>query len=499
MLRRVNSSMHPCNNNSNDDDCHDDVDDGCARVYGDTHDDDDVFSETENVHQCQESKLQNLRLHQQHMQEEITRLLEQHYTVNLKNRLHKKQHQQTNPKNRPCDASRAKGRTRTASFWFGEGASKNKTLLPLADFTSLVLGVGGCLMALLFCEVSLGINPSGLDPNVSLNLLFDSIIPALSGLAAAIGVLLLFRAGLKHVHELSERLPTLQNQQQRAQDDQSLNTNQQSLKSNLNREIGSSQIELLQDGQTYPELGRKSLLVVTSCLLFCLSCFYRAINIADEGAAMCRGHPSVWNAPVAGRTVATIGEVALVVQLTIFVEDAAYRLKASRGIWSTVFTRYTRIPFSTIGPVLLAEVMSWSGVLSGNSKFYCAEYVLWMIVAFSWAWDGAELLHKSTRWQDEVVMAGLVICGTGLFFFNALLEIPHFFAYSRQNTPAHNAAGIWECVQSRESPLWTKRLPFFVCYFVGAAWCAVAVAYRFTRNVRLMRQQVVSTLLSSHP
>ena len=44
------------------------------------------------------------------------------------------------------------------------------------------------------------------------------------------------------------------------------------------------------------------------------------------------------------------------------------------GLWSGAFSRATHLPFSTLGPALAAEAMSWSGVLSGNSRFYCAEY-----------------------------------------------------------------------------------------------------------------------------
>ena len=82
--------------------------------------------------------------------------------------------------------------------------------------------------------------------------------------------------------------------------------------------------------------GRKSNLVAASSMLFAFSCFYRAVNIADEGAATCRGAPSPFNAPAAGRFVATVGEVALVVQVAVYVEETARRLGASRGLWAAV-------------------------------------------------------------------------------------------------------------------------------------------------------------------
>lgn len=165
-----------------------------------------------------------------------------------------------------------------------------------------------------------------------------------------------------------------------------------------------------------------------------------------------------------------------------------------------MFRTYTATPFSTIGPVLLAEVMSWTGVLSGNSKFYCAEYVLWCVVAFTWAWDGAELLYRSRGPRDTAIHAGLLVGAVFLFMFNAFVEIPHFFDYTREADPAASTApgsGIWECVHDEASPLWSKRLPFFFCYFVGAAWCAVALAYRFVRAARGRKGHPSATALLS--
>ena len=61
--------------------------------------------------------------------------------------------------------------------------------------------------------------------------------------------------------------------------------------------------------------GRKSLLVTGGSFLFAASCVYRSLNIADEGAFLCRGKSTVYNMPAAGRAVATVGELALVVQI----------------------------------------------------------------------------------------------------------------------------------------------------------------------------------------
>lgn len=244
------------------------------------------------------------------------------------------------------------------------------------------------------------------------------------------------------------------------------------------------------------KFGRKCLVVSATSILFVFSCFYRSVNIADEGAATCRGTPTAFNAPVSGRFVATIGEVALVVQIAVYIRETSQRLQIQQGrLWAKLFKAYTSVPFSTIVPACAAECLSWSGLLSGNSKFFCAEYVMWMIIAVTWAWDGAELLNKSKRLSDQIAHGGLLLLSLGLFFFNAFVEIPHFFRYHRGDTiqasiSEQQHAGIWECYQREESPLWFKRLPFFVCYFIGSSWCSVAITYRFVKGGNRIRKRL---------
>ena len=136
-----------------------------------------------------------------------------------------------------------------------------------------------------------------------------------------------------------------------------------------------------------PRFGRKGLIMSTGSFLIITSCFYRSIFIASEGAAMCRGNPSAFNAPVAGRSIATIGEIALVVQIAAYISSSSERLGASGWVWAN------HAGFAYI-PVVLAECLSWTGVLSGNARFFCCEYFVWCLIALTWVWDGAELLHK---------------------------------------------------------------------------------------------------------
>ena len=49
-------------------------------------------------------------------------------------------------------------------------------------------------------------------------------------------------------------------------------------------------------GPGAPDFGRKGLLVTVSAMLFATSTFYRSLNIASEGAALCRSKPTVFNA-----------------------------------------------------------------------------------------------------------------------------------------------------------------------------------------------------------
>jgi hypothetical protein len=68
----------------------------------------------------------------------------------------------------------------------------------------------------------------------------------------------------------------------------------------------------------FPRFGRKGLITTSTSILVVASCFYRSTFIASEGAALCRGKPS-YNAPFAGRTTATAGEIAFVVQVAAYI------------------------------------------------------------------------------------------------------------------------------------------------------------------------------------
>ena len=330
---------------------------------------------------------------------------------------------------------------RTGSLYFGQDATKNTLTAIVGDVITFCIILAGIATAAAWYYVKQEATSVQLVTTL-LDILFDFLIPFLSGLSFLVAVVLTFRAITRTACTNNSTTTT-----------------------------------------TRP--GRKAILIASSSLVFSLSTFYRALNIASEGAAVCREKPSAFNAPITGRTIATFGEIALVVQASLFIEEASIRLNTSRGPWAYVFSTYTSLDFSTVLPVLFAEVFSWSGVLriagEQSSLFFCAEYIMWMFIAFTWAYDSAELLHKSTLFMDSVSFCVLMLTGVILFLFNAVLELPHFFSGAERDP---NQPGIFECIQKHDSPLWKKRLPFFVMYFIGASWIAVGGSFRFLRTIQ---------------
>lgn len=219
-----------------------------------------------------------------------------------------------------------------------------------------------------------------------------------------------------------------------------------------------------------PSFGRKALLITGCSFLFAASCLYRALNIADEGAFLCRGPRSVFNAPAAGRAVATIGELALVIQIGSYLEDTARRLGLRRAC-----------ACHSLPPAIIAECCSWMGVLMGMSTFFCAEYLCWVVIAAMWAWDAAELLHMSSRRGDALIHATLVGASLALVIFNLVHELPHFFVAQPLNNVASEPARPtpFTCTQDADSPIWFDRLPFFVVYYLGASACSAMLAARY--------------------
>jgi len=320
--------------------------------------------------------------------------------------------------------------TRSASLWFGKGASRDARKALAADVIALALALLSAAAGLLFAATWASGGRHG-----SSKALFDTVIPVFAFGALLVGLVIFMRIAARHA--LAACTPV--------------------------------------------RFGRKGLAVATSSLLFIASCCYRAVNVADEGASMCRGPATPFNAPVAGRAVATVGEIALVVQIATFLDDTSRRL----GIGDASRLRFSSRKRFTLLPVCLAECFSWMGVLTGMSRFYCCEYCVWMLISLSWAWDAAECLHKSSRWSDTVTHACLLVGGLCLFAFNAFLEIPHFFRYHPSDSMASDDVerlSIFECYQDRDSPLWLKRLPFFFCYFFGCSWASAALSYRYLRR-----------------
>lgn len=225
-----------------------------------------------------------------------------------------------------------------------------------------------------------------------------------------------------------------------------------------------------------PRFGRKASVITGASTLFAWSCTYRSVFIADEGAFKCRDPATIFNAPVSGRFVATIGELALVIQLYGYLSDTACRLRVK-----PIFTSSKR---HTVAPALLAEGLSWTGVLSGCPFFFCLEYMCWMALGCMWAWDSAELLHRSSRRGDGTVHASIMVASLLLVAFNALHEIPHFFFHHELGPETIGEAtpegiGPWACEHDADSHLWHKRLPFFVCYFFISSWSSVGLAMRY--------------------
>lgn len=228
-----------------------------------------------------------------------------------------------------------------------------------------------------------------------------------------------------------------------------------------------------------PKYGRKGLLVTACGVLFCTSCAYRSHNVADEGAFLCRGPATPFNAPWAGRLVATIGELSLAVQMSTYLQDTAQRL----SVPSKLFAARSR----TLPLAVVAELLSWTGVLVATPTFFCLEYICWMVIGAMWAYDAAELLHRSRAWGDSAVHALIVVVSLGLLGFNAMHELPHFFAFDASATSVAAAAdscaasrgNAWRCEQDKDSPLWLSRLPFFASYFVGCSWFSTSLSARY--------------------
>ena len=224
-----------------------------------------------------------------------------------------------------------------------------------------------------------------------------------------------------------------------------------------------------------PALQRSRRVLLWLAAGYVAGCAFRSVLPMVDVPRIC-----LYASPVSyiavGRTVATLAELCLAAQFALLLREAgsAARMPAVMASAAAI------VPL-----IALAEVFSWSAVLTTNNLLHAFENSLWAITALlvmaGFAAARGRLVRRSRRLIDAVLVAGAVYVA-----YMAWADVPMYVARWRADVAAGEptlslAAGLAEvlrpCVPAGDWAAWRDDVTWLTLYFSLAVWISIALPH----------------------
>jgi hypothetical protein len=187
-------------------------------------------------------------------------------------------------------------------------------------------------------------------------------------------------------------------------------------------------------------------------------------------------HDTVLSRIVIGRSVATIAEMCFAAQFALLLAEAG-RATSQRLV------RY--VGLSLLPLIAVAELFSWSAVLTANYLLHAIENSLWTIgaaaavIAFASAWSAVDE-------RARPFLAALLLFGGAYIAFMVVIDVPMYLARWRAAIEAGSASlaaldGLREifahCRVVHDWTVWREEVPWLSLYFSAAVWSSILLAH----------------------
>jgi len=210
-------------------------------------------------------------------------------------------------------------------------------------------------------------------------------------------------------------------------------------------------------------LGARRILLWLS-LVYAAGCAFRSVLPMIDVERYCLHDP--WIARIfAGRSVATVAELAFAAQWAILMKEAG-AVRAARWV----------VPL-----IAAAEILSWLAVLTKNELFHAAENTVWPLTAI------LAVVFLATRWPYEgergrMVILGAVGSAAAYVAFMAAYVVPMYLARWQPGTEYLSlGAGLADvlrtCTLVRDWALWWQDAAWLTPYFTICVWASLALAH----------------------
>jgi hypothetical protein len=222
-----------------------------------------------------------------------------------------------------------------------------------------------------------------------------------------------------------------------------------------------------------PETRRIRRQVLALSAIYVLGCGFRSLLPMIDVPRICLH--DTWISRIAvGRSVATVAELAFVLQWALLMREAAVH-----------GTGVSRVAARLLVPVIVtAELFSWGAALTRNNLLHAVENSLWTFDAVIAVAAFLSLRGQAVGAARRFLDAGIA-CAAGYVAFMVSVDVPMYLA--RWQTDVAEGvrylslgAGVEDllarCVVERDWGAWREDALWLTLYFTIAVWISIALA-----------------------
>lgn len=229
---------------------------------------------------------------------------------------------------------------------------------------------------------------------------------------------------------------------------------------------------------------RRQLLLLSAA--YVAGCAFRSVFPMVDVPRMCLH--DTWISRIAvGRSVATIAELCFVAQWALLLREIGVAGESA----------FTKLVSRAIVPlIVVAELFSWTAVLSTNYLLHAAENSLWTVAA-ALALAGFVSAWPRVDGRTRRFLGAAAVFGAGYVAFMATVDVPMYLSRWQADVAAGReylslTQGLAEvlrlCVVTRDWAAWREDVPWLSLYFTVAVWISIAFAHVPPANPATMRK-----------
>lgn len=183
-----------------------------------------------------------------------------------------------------------------------------------------------------------------------------------------------------------------------------------------------------------------------------------------------------WFATVlVGRSIATVAEIAFVVQWALLLHFLARRKRVRAGTWLAWFL----VPL-----IVIAEICSWYGVITTNYLGHVIEESIWAGTALLMILGLGLCLKRAETQLRRFIQLGLVM-GSSYVLYMVTIDVPNYFKLWRANEAAGKTylslsegfQDVQRVVVTGRWEDWQYPVLWMSLYFSVAVWISLAMIH----------------------